>query len=265
MRIEFLVPTFYTLKNSNTNFIGSLTVNIWIPVYAILMLGIGTLWSTYIDLAIYFVTFMITYEIGYIFVDNIAYKWENKEIRNTIYHSPATGSEIILAILIRLLVISAIFLLFDHFSPAIVMVYCVSLGIFIIHGLLKETFRPATMIALRIIKGYAPYAFLVNLLSLQQRALILMVLIGTAIYHSIPYTTRKLSGTTRVDVGTIRNSWLRVVITLPLLIIAMLMFTVSLEDGVIMFITLILHHLFFVASRLVNDKRRELKKKAAQL
>ena len=127
------------------------------------------------------------------------------------------------------------------------------MALFVLHGLLKEKYRIATYLGLKIMKGYAPYIFLVAALTIQENTLVLIGLIGGAIYYAIPYYTRKLDGKLKVDLLNTKNTFIRIIIILSLTIITAYIHEISLMTTSYFLIIIIAHHIIFNSLRTIKS------------
>ena len=262
MKKELIIPTMYIMKSiGRDNFIGNLIGDLWIPLYALSILQLFSDISVYYKIIIYLLTFFILYEIGYIFSDNIGIKYEKKSSQRKVYNEKIPDKHFITAIVLRVVLITAIFLIFDKlFVKSIIIAYLATMAIFLLHSLIREKYRLVTYLCLKIMKGYAPYLFLISILLIQEKTLVLVGLIGEGIYYSIPYYVRKINGKLDFDLLSTKNSFIKSVAMISLFIITAYILNISVITTTYFVIAIIVHYIIVNIIRTAKQKIKSKRK-----
>jgi len=266
MRTELYIPILYSIKREVNRFnhtyassvirlVAGMTFDyLWVPIYALLMSGSFFVTGIYLDLIFYVLMFMILYEIGYMVSDNIGIRFEKKELRNYVYKKLPSLPELGIGILIRLLLLCLLFIIFNRLNSYIIFGYVLTLGVFLVHSFVKEKYKVSTFIALRFLKGFVPYAFLIFYLSFSDRILIISGLIGISLYYSIEYASRKTRLAIKLDVTDERNSYKRFILVLVISAALSLVFDVSAVKYFIFLLIMAMHNMLFFFLYDIKDR-----------
>jgi hypothetical protein len=133
-----------------------------------------------------------------------------------------------------------------------VTIYIVLLGMFVTHSFAKERYRIATFLGLRVLKGFAPFAFLVTGLPDYAKLFIFSGLLGNAVFYSIEYYLKKLGDRVQIDIFSIRNYTIKLCIMIMLAVTAWT-FTDMEAAHLAMFTSIIvLHHTLYIGLRFIK-------------
>ena len=220
MKTEFYLPLYYSLKrymirhdtslkSSITGFFSSLLRDyVWIPVYAILLLN-GPNNYQIAGILLHLIVFSIIYEMGYIYTDNISVLKEDVKIRKVIYKEPQPSLHIYISLAIRFFVaVVLMFFMQRWLNVWIVLLYVSLLMIYFVYGNLNERWRIPFFVALRFLKGFLPYAFLLITLIKVQLMLVVLLLFATTVFFSVEYMSRKLQ-ISYINIQELKYTWLR--------------------------------------------------------
>ena len=266
-KIEFLIPVLYSVNREIYRFnlskidglirpISSMIRNyLWLPIYALIILNKFEDISVYYNIFIYIITFMVLYEIGYIIADNIGIRFEKKEIRRDFYKKQIPLSVVGTAVFLRLITVGILFKIHENlFYKEIVLLYFFTLLIFIVHSLLRDSYRVGTFIMLRIMKGFVPYAFLLFQMPLEENLLVFSGLIGIALYYSTEYSVRKLGETLPINIYSEKFSFLKFLFIFILASIISVFYRISVEKILIFFTVFAICHIVILFLSEVKKK-----------
>lgn len=255
MKKEFMIPLWYTIKRdmlrhqhtARTGVVAfasaMLRDYIWIPIYAIYVLGEPNIFQI-TGIILHLVAFSIAYEMGYIYTDNISIKKEKAKIRRVVYKEPVSDKYTYSSLLIRLAILSGfLFFMEPWLNMEIVYLYISLLVTYLIYGNLGEKFRVPLFLVLRFLKGFVPYAFLLFALDRNHFLFVCIVLLGTAIFSTIEYGSRKLE-VTYINVQKIQYLWIRYLIIFSLVVPCFYFSHISFRELSMLFLIYVATHLF---------------------
>jgi hypothetical protein len=241
------------VSSAFTFFKNMILVYIWVPFLALLVLNRLTDLALYGEIILNLFIFILVYETGYIIADTIGVKFEDKKIRRVLYdHAPV--SAIFLAITIRFLGVAVLLGVFTTTTQTLI-AYALTILVFICHAFTKETYRIATFLGLRVLKGFVPYAALIHSLPINYQILVFIGLLGSAVYYSIEYYIKKLGGKIEFDIFSINHSFIKIAIVFSLVLICTIFFQMN-NEPILFFAVFLIHHLLYLGLRLVGNKRQ---------
>jgi len=253
--IELYVPILYSIRREMLRFnhtLGSSIVRfaanftfdyLWVPAYAMYILGSAL--SVLPNILLSLFAFVMIYEAGYLFCDNIGIRFEKKGLCNYVYRRPLSVWSVLVAMIIRLLLVAGLFVFLKGiFSTDVIFMFILTFLVFIVHSIMNEKYRIATFLSLRLLKGYVPYAFLLFSLSITDRLLVFMGLLGVSAYYTLEYGARKMGKRSPFDVTEERYSLIRFMIVFLSTGIAVL-FEATFAQWILVLLFVVLNNIFF--------------------
>ena len=239
-QIEILIPIVYTiqrdvyresgkfLKSVGNTLKNVIFMYLWIPFYCLFLLQKLQDPFAYIIIMTYLLAFMIVYEIGYLIADIVLVKYEDKHLRRVIYEKQPPLVMVISGVIFRILIfILLAYILCPDLFNGTVIIFVTTPIMFLVHAILKEQYRLATFIGLRILKGLAPYSCYILILPKDNASLVFSGLLGTAIYYSVPYYSKKLGRDIDKEYLSFNNFILRLEIVVIISALLLLIFRIN--------------------------------------
>lgn len=265
MTAEFLFPLIYTGRRDvhlygcnfttsvNTVLKNAILVYLWVPIYALFIAGNWNTFAIYVQIIVYVAAFLVVYEIGYIITDNIGYLFEDPNIRREVFAARPPVWLLVSGICIRIVCLALLGILaYEWVTPNIVMIYATLLGMFIAHSFVKERYRIATFLGLRVLKGFAPFAFLVAGLPDYAKLFIFSGLLGSAVFYSIEYYLKKLGERVQIDIFSIRNYTIKLCIMIVLTVTAWTFTSMGAVHLGVFTSIIVLHHVLYIGLRFIK-------------
>ncbi|MBN2566883.1 hypothetical protein JXB02_02230 [Candidatus Woesearchaeota archaeon] len=261
-KLEFFIPLWYAVRREVlrfglTNLSSSIRyfsllvlMYLWVPAYALLVGQTYAEALIYVRLAIGILTFAVLYEAGYIFTDTIGSRLEWRDAMNTVYQEEIPLWLSIAGICIRIALVGIVMVgLRGWFPRAMQAYYLIVLLIFFIHGCLNGALRVVTFFTLRVLKGYAPYAWLFSTLPAYHASLVITALCGVSAFYTIEYGTRKLGFPLRKNLYDERHSYFRFVLVLCFTLTGVFLLDVPLSAFLVFMLVYSIHHLLLSSTK----------------
>jgi len=228
---------------------------VWVPFFAFLILGLFAVPAAYGKLVLHVLMFMLVYEAGYIISDVVGPRIERKKTSKNIFRKQPSARAVTFAVAGRAAVaVLAFVILPDIFAWDIIVLYAVTLILFLTHSVFKEQYRLPTFLGLRILKGLVPYLFLISVLPLGDRVLVLSGIVAISMYYGIEYGTRKLGHSLKTNLYSNKNSFLRFLIVALFGCLLTIVIHISVQDLFFYLGILALHHILFLFVRDVKKR-----------
>jgi hypothetical protein len=237
LHIEIIVPLVYSVKRECLRFglsckasafrvvSAALKSSLWIPIYILLasIENVDFQTMTYLMAAV--ISYIIVYEAGYLYTDNISILGETSSIKNAVYTEPVGLSTVYLGIVIRVIVSLGLLGLVDSVVVKAMWPYfAATLFIFYVHGKIGERYRVATFLMLRVVKAVAPYAVLYPLVNQMTPVIFVVAVVGLNLFDVLEYGARKssLQSSEEIDFFDITYGLLSLATSVVLVLVALL-------------------------------------------